>query len=65
MYARRWLTLYLSAWMAPAYILLGSPPVWDHQQVLVTIPAAMLAAISLLRRAQVSVSLSLSQTIPQ
>ncbi len=47
-YARRWLTLYLSAWMAPAYILLaGHTPVWDHQQVLVTIPAAMLAAIAI------------------
>lgn len=46
-YVRRWLTLYLSAWMVAAYVLLaGHAPVWDHQQVLVTIPAAMLAAIA-------------------
>ncbi len=47
-YTRRWLSLYLFAWMAAAYLLLaGHAPVWDHQQVLVTIPAAMLASIAI------------------
>jgi len=41
---RRWLMLYPLAWMGMAYlILLNFQPVWWHHQVLVTIPAAMLA----------------------
>lgn len=40
----RWLMLYPLAWMGVAYlILLNFQPVWWHHQVLVTIPAAMLA----------------------
>jgi 4-amino-4-deoxy-L-arabinose transferase-like glycosyltransferase len=41
---RRWLMLYPLAWMIVAYLaLLVFQPVWWHHQVLVTIPAAMLA----------------------
>jgi hypothetical protein len=44
---KRWLALYLVAWMGIAYLLLSFlSPVWYHHQLLVTIPAAMLAAIS-------------------
>jgi hypothetical protein len=44
---KRWLTLYLIAWMGAAYLLLlGHSPVWYHHQLLVTIPAAMLAGIA-------------------
>ncbi|MGW8250761.1 MAG: ArnT family glycosyltransferase [Anaerolineales bacterium] len=42
---QRWLALYLVAWTGIAYgLLAGHTPVWDHQQILVTIPAAMLAS---------------------
>jgi hypothetical protein len=45
--ARRWLSLYLIAWMGAAYLLLlRHSPVWYHHQLLVTIPAAMLAGIA-------------------
>jgi hypothetical protein len=46
--AKRWLTLYLIAWMGVAYLLLlGHSPVWYHHQLLVTIPAAMLGGIAI------------------
>ena len=44
---RRWISLYLIAWLTSAYLLLSViVPVWYHYQPLVTIPAAMLAAIA-------------------
>jgi 4-amino-4-deoxy-L-arabinose transferase-like glycosyltransferase len=44
---RSWLTLYPGAWMVTAFILLSlHSPVWSHQQLLVTIPAAIMAAIA-------------------
>jgi hypothetical protein len=44
---KRWLALYLIAWMGMAYLLLlRHSPVWYHHQLLVTIPAAMLAGIA-------------------
>lgn len=44
---RRWVSLYLLAWASTAYLLLSfNAPVWYHHQFLVTIPAAMLAAIA-------------------
>jgi len=46
--SRRWLALYLAAWSASAYVLLYfHRPVWEHQTLLVTIPAAMLAGPAL------------------
>ena len=45
--SKRWLGLYLLAWGITAYVLLSvHAPVWDHQQLLVTIPAAPLAAVA-------------------
>ena len=45
--SKKWLTLYPLAWMVTAYIFLDThTPVWDHQQLLVTIPAAMLGGIA-------------------
>jgi hypothetical protein len=42
---RRWLMLYPLAWAVFAFIsLLNLTPVWFHHQLLVTIPAALLAA---------------------
>ena len=42
---RQWLALYPIAWILTAYLLLfRHAPVWDHQQLLITIPVAMLAA---------------------
>lgn len=44
---RRWLLLYPLAWMLAALLLLSNlRPVWLHHQLLVTIPAAMLASVS-------------------
>lgn len=44
---KNWLSLYLVAWAATAYLLLRiQVPVWYHQQLLITIPCAMLAAIA-------------------
>ena len=44
---RRWVSLYLLAWAGAAYLLLSfHAPVWYHHQFLVTIPAAILAAIA-------------------
>jgi hypothetical protein len=43
--SRRWLGLYLAAWLGSAYgLLLFHSPVWYHHQLLVTIPAALLGA---------------------
>lgn len=45
MRGKRWLMLYSLAWMVAAFIsLLNLKPVWFHHQLLVTLPAAMLAA---------------------
>ena len=45
--SKRWLGLYSFAWGFTAYVLLSfHAPVWDHQQLLVTIPAALLAAVA-------------------
>ena len=42
---KRWLALYPLAWLGTAYLLLlYQAPVWYHQQLLVTIPAAILAS---------------------
>jgi hypothetical protein len=42
---RRWLMLYPLAWMLLAFVsLLFLTPVWFHHQLLVTLPAALLAA---------------------
>jgi hypothetical protein len=42
---KHWLALYPLAWMAAAYaILLVLKPVWWHHQLLVTLPAVILAA---------------------
>jgi len=44
-YRRNWLTLYPLAWAAVAYTLFSFySPVFYHHQLLITIPAAMLAA---------------------
>lgn len=44
---KRLLALYPFAWMVASYILLRmNAPVWDHQQLLVTVPAALLSAIA-------------------
>jgi len=44
---RRWISLYLLAWALVAYVSLSFyAPVWYHHQLLVTIPAALLAAIA-------------------
>jgi len=44
-YRRNWLSLYPLAWATVAYIFLSFySPVWYHHQLLVTIPAALLAA---------------------
>jgi hypothetical protein len=46
--SRRWLCLYPLAWMVSAYLLLYyHAPVWEHQQLLVTVPAALLGAVAL------------------
>jgi 4-amino-4-deoxy-L-arabinose transferase-like glycosyltransferase len=45
--SRRWLSMYLLAWAILAYILLILvAPVWYHQQMLLTIPAAGMCAIA-------------------
>ena len=45
--ARHWLMLYPLAWAVTAYLLLTQhTPVWDHQQLLVTVPAAMLGGVA-------------------
>ena len=45
-FKRSWLSFYLIAWMGVSYLLLGNyAPVWYHHQLIITIPAAMLAGI--------------------
>jgi hypothetical protein len=45
---RNWLSLYLVAWAAAAFLLLSiQMPVWYHHQLLITIPCAMLAGIAI------------------
>lgn len=45
---RRWLSLYLIAWIVLGYIFLTqNTPARDHHQLLITIPAAMLAGIAI------------------
>ena len=45
-YKRNWLTLYPLAWAVLAYVLFSFySPVFYHHQLLITIPAAMLAAV--------------------
>jgi hypothetical protein len=42
---KRWLALYLLAWMAVAYLFLSQhSPVWYHHQLLITVPGTLLAA---------------------
>jgi hypothetical protein len=44
---KNWLSLYLAAWAGTALLLLTfHEPVWYHQQLVVTVPAAMLAGIA-------------------
>jgi len=44
---KRWLILYPVAWMVTASVLLyRHVPIWDHQQLLITIPAVTLAAVA-------------------
>ncbi len=46
--AKNWGSLYLTAWTILAYItLLWQIPVWYHHQLLVTIPTAMLAGVTI------------------
>ena len=53
--SKKWLTLYPLAWMVTAYLLLAThTPVWEHQQLLVTIPAAMLGAMAVYEGAQLA-----------
>jgi 4-amino-4-deoxy-L-arabinose transferase-like glycosyltransferase len=43
---KRWLSLYLTAWASLAYLaFFKHTPIWEHHQLLITIPAAMLAAV--------------------
>ena len=45
---KRWLSAYLISWMAVAFLLLSRHvPVWSHQQLLITIPAAGLAGAAI------------------
>lgn len=45
--ARRWLSLYALGWLGIAYVVLSNyRPVWYHQQLLMLIPAVLLAAIA-------------------
>jgi hypothetical protein len=44
---RSWTSLYLAGWAGAALIFLSiNKPVWYHHQLLITIPAALLAAIA-------------------
>ena len=45
--SRRWLLLYPLVWMGTAFLLFyRHTPVWDHHQLLITVPAALLAAVA-------------------
>ena len=44
---KKWISLYLSGWSVFAYLsLFRHTPIWEHHLLLITIPAAMLAAIA-------------------
>jgi 4-amino-4-deoxy-L-arabinose transferase-like glycosyltransferase len=66
-YKRKWISLYILAWLVVAYLLFNfHSPVFYHHELLITIPLAMLAALgvgegilSLLRVRQLSDVLSL------
>jgi uncharacterized membrane protein YhaH (DUF805 family) len=46
--ARKWTALYLAGWIALGIALLAvTRPTWYHHQLLVTVPAALLAAIAI------------------
>jgi hypothetical protein len=46
--SRSWTAMYLVAWVAIGFIsLYANVPFWHHQQLLVTVPAAILAAIAI------------------
>jgi hypothetical protein len=46
--SRAWHALYLVAWVLAAYVLLSwNVPFWYHHQLLITIPAALLASIAM------------------
>ena len=46
--SRSWTAMYLVAWVGIGFIsLYANVPFWHHQQLLVTIPAAILAAIAI------------------
>lgn len=52
--SRRWLMLYPVAWALSAYLLLTRhTPVWDHQQLLVTIPAVLIGGVAVHQAAAV------------
>jgi hypothetical protein len=45
---RRWIIYYVSAWAASAFMMLSFyEPIWYHYQLLITVPAAILAGIAL------------------
>lgn len=45
--SQRWLTLYPAIWSATAFaLMLSHRPVWDHHQLLITIPAALPAGLA-------------------
>jgi len=44
----KWISLYLAGWSGLAYLtLFRHTPIWEHHQLLITIPAAMLAAVAI------------------
>jgi hypothetical protein len=46
-FKRSWLSFYLMTWMGVSYLMLiNYAPVWYHHQLIITIPAAMLAGIT-------------------
>jgi len=48
LYRRAWTSLYLAAWVVLAGALLAvNKPVWYHQQLLVAVPASVLAGVGL------------------
>ena len=45
LWQRRWLVFYPASWMVAAYLLLKwNTPVWYHHQLLITVPAVMVAS---------------------
>jgi hypothetical protein len=52
---KQWLIFYPVAWMVGAYLLLAShAPVWEHQTLLVTVPAVIPAAIAVVEAMRVA-----------